>query len=103
MRLLSLLPTLVAIIGCTHEPSAPTGDAGCPACDGGQACNTGSGACATLLPVAAACGTLPDGGAIEGRCAAGLSCGSVGAAVDRCTKDCTANEGWTQGRTCLAR
>ena len=104
MRLPILLSTLVGIIGCTTVPSEHAViDAGCSSCEGAQGCDADSGACATLLPVAAACGTLPDGGEVEGRCAAGLSCGSVGAAVARCTKDCTANEGCTEGRTCLAR
>lgn len=104
MPRLALLLMLAAALGCASASQTPSGaDARCPACLDGTVCNSDAGTCATALPVAAACGALPDGGAIEGLCAEGLSCVSVGGGAQRCARDCTSQSGCTEGRTCYAR
>jgi len=98
------LVMLAGAFGCVAPSSTPPAtDAGWPACAEGTVHDPSSGACVTALPLAANCGTLPDGGVVDGRCAGGLSCVDVGAAVGRCAKDCTAKDGCSEGRTCYAR
>jgi hypothetical protein len=104
------IPLTLAAFACAPRLSdleVGGADAGigarCAACPEGKVCDPGEGICVNALPVAAACGALPDGGAVEGLCAAGLSCVDVGGGAQRCARDCSEKEGCTEGRTCYAR
>lgn len=109
LLLLALGPAAACNCGAV-SPNIPGADAGTPpecspACATGMACDPATLTCVPALLEGALCGTVADGGVVEGVCAPGLSCGPVGS-QKRCSKDCSAADAAKicgEARKCFAR